>query len=78
MEIITKTIPVVLSLQQVLEIADHQVTAQELLNERLYIKGQGWGEISLAPEFRVQIAENIAERLGGRQATKNAQMNNLE
>lgn len=71
METITKTIPVLSSLQEVWgAVGNHQVTGQELLNERTYIEGIGWTEISIPLEFRREIARNISEMLGGRQWTK--------
>lgn len=62
---------IISTLKQVWDLSDNQVTAQELLNGRLYLKGEGWTSVLLTNDFRNEIAENIAERLGGRQNTKN-------
>lgn len=59
------------NLDQVYKLAGkHQVTAQELLNDRLYIDGKGWSEVKLTPEFRVNLVNNILDILGGRTNTR--------
>lgn len=55
----------------------HQVTAQELINQRTYITGEGWQNIDLAPKFRQKLAEDIAACLGGRENTRNSIANTI-
>jgi len=47
----------------------HQVTAQEVLNERTYING-AWQSIKVAPELQSEIIETIINTAGGWQKTK--------
>lgn len=58
------------NLKEVFAAADHQVTAQELLNERLYLKGKGWSNIKISPELRETIISTIVETAGGHEKTK--------
>ena len=54
----------------VLTIAGQQVTAQQLLNQRLYIEGEGWGEVCLSPSFRKQVITDVCNVLGGHLKTR--------
>lgn len=46
----------------------HQLTGQELVNERTYIAGE-WQNISISPEVRAEVAGLISETLGGHKRT---------
>jgi hypothetical protein len=67
-------IPEITSLEDIFKLVDEhtQVTAQDLINRRLYLKGEGWGNITLSDDFSRSFAENISQRLGGRSHTKEA------
>lgn len=47
----------------------HQLTAQEIVNERTYISGN-WENISLSDELREEICKTISETLGGQYKTR--------
>ena len=67
----TETI-VINSLQEIYDLAgSHQITGQELFNQRTYIDGKGWTAIKLTYEFKQWLANEIAIRLGGRYNTIN-------
>lgn len=48
----------------------HQVTAQEIINSRLYITETGWTTVMFPPEFMKQFADEVSFLLGGREKTK--------
>lgn len=50
----------------------HQVTAQELLNGRTYISPEGWQNIELTDNFKMQLCNCLSKLYGGRKATKKA------
>ena len=54
----------------------HQLTGQEVINERTYLAGE-WQDISISPELRKEVCSLIAETLGGRQRTKDNVYYNL-
>ena len=58
------------NLKEVFACADTQVTAQELLNGRLYLKGEGWSNVQISDELRESIISTIVETAGGREQTK--------
>ncbi len=61
------------SLQQAYDLCKgHQVTAQELINGRAYINGEGWQDIELSHEFKCQLSALLSELFGGHQKTKNS------
>lgn len=66
------------NLTDVYNAADSQLTIQDLLNQRIYLKGRGWSTIIITREFRNYIAENISDRLGGRGNTKEVVKNALQ
>jgi hypothetical protein len=70
METITQTKKLFSNLSEILNNTSTQVTAQQLINRRIYINGEGWQDIELTDEFNNNLAEQIAETLGGHRATK--------
>ncbi len=67
------------SLQQAYDLCKgHQVTAQELINGRAYINGEGWQDIELDSDFKSQLADLLSELYGGHSKTKNAVYNTLK
>jgi hypothetical protein len=59
------------NLNQLFDACDpHQVTAQEVLNGRLYLKNKGWSNVKISDELRESVISTIAESCGGRQQTK--------
>ncbi len=58
------------NLKEVFAAADQQVTAQDLLNGRLYLKGKGWSEVKLSDELKETVISSIVETAGGREQTK--------
>jgi hypothetical protein len=58
------------NLKQVFESAGSQVTAQELLNGRLYLKNKGWSSVKISDELKESIISSIVETAGGRENTK--------
>ena len=65
------------NLAQVLRRAGNQVNAQDLLNERIYVKGQTWVNIKLTDELRTLIADQLSDIYGGHGATRNRVFNRL-
>jgi hypothetical protein len=57
--------------------AEHQVTGQELLNGRTWTKKHGWSKVTLKPEFREQVINDIVNLFGGINRTKNNIRRNL-
>jgi hypothetical protein len=47
----------------------HQVTVQELINERTHLCGQ-WQSITLSDDLREQIIKQVAQTSGGRHTTR--------
>jgi hypothetical protein len=59
------------SFNQAIRIAgNHQITAQELLNNKIYSHKDGWIDIKLSKEFRNDMCEDITNLLGGYSETK--------
>ena len=77
METITQTKKLFSNLNEVLSNAGTQVTAQQLINRRIYINNEGWQDIELTEEFNNHLADQIAETLGGHRATKESIKLNL-
>jgi hypothetical protein len=77
METIVITKKLFNNLNEIFNNSGQQVTAQQLINRRIYINGCGWSDIELTNELNEQIAEQIAESLGGRSATKQSIKNVL-
>lgn len=59
------------TIQEIYNASGTQVTAQDVLNRRLYIKGEGWQDIELSAQLGEDIASNLSELFGGHTATKN-------
>lgn len=60
------------SLDHLFEIAlPHQVTLQEFLNRRTYIKEFGWVEITYSHELRDEVITKAVQTIGGHRETKN-------
>jgi len=58
------------SLEKAYKVAGQQVTAQNLLNGRMYLKSTGFTKVNLTEEFRSEIIELIVEGLGGQSKAK--------
>jgi hypothetical protein len=65
------------NLDELFNNAGQQVTAQQLINKRMYLNGIGWADIELTTELKELICNQIAETLGGRNATKISVKNSL-
>lgn len=48
----------------------HQVTAQEVINGRTMIAGEGWQAVAFTPDFKDQFCKDISESLGGFKVTQ--------
>lgn len=77
METITEAKKLFSNLNDLLNCVDYQLTAQQLINKRVYLKGEGWVNIELSAELKDFICSEIAETLGGRQTTKQSIKNTL-
>lgn len=62
---------------EILAASGNQVTGQELINRRLYLKDGGWQTIELSENLADTLARDISNILGGRIATKKAVYNTL-
>tara|TARA_R110002020_G_scaffold328142_1_gene544061 strand:+ start:728 stop:1093 length:366 start_codon:yes stop_codon:yes gene_type:complete len=58
------------SLEKAFKVSGSQVSAQELLNGRMYLKTTGWSKVNLTEEFRNQLCDMLTIQIGGRHATK--------
>lgn len=58
------------NLKEVFAAAGSQVTAQDLLNGRLYLKDKGWSSVKISDELMETIISSIIETAGGRENTK--------
>lgn len=58
------------TLEQIKKFEVQQVTAQQLLNGRMYLKNKGWNNIKLTDELKEVIINSIVEILGGQRKTK--------
>lgn len=58
------------NLNEAYELSGNQLTVGSLLHGRIYIDGEGWSTVELSPEFRTQLAEMIAQTLGGWHSTR--------
>lgn len=65
------------TLEQVKRRVSQQATAQQLLNRRMSVKGQGWVKIALSEELEELICNQVSELLGGHHKTRAAVYNNL-
>ena len=58
------------SLEKAWKVAGSQISAQDLLNERMYLKTTGWTEVKLTDEFRRQLCDMLTQQIGGIHRTK--------
>jgi len=66
------------SLKQIERLSgSHQVTAQELINGRLYTEKEGWIDIQLTNDFKEEFISAISEMYGGYKETKRRIKNTL-
>lgn len=65
------------SYEQAYEKASQQVTAQSLLNGRIYLKEIGWSDIGLTEEFRERVITDMVNLYGGHHKTRVAIRNTL-
>lgn len=77
METITEAKKLFSNLNDLLNCVDYELTAQQLINKRVYLKGEGWSDIELTTELKDYICSEIVEILGGRQTTKQSIKNTL-
>lgn len=54
-----------------------QVTAQQIINERINLVGQGWTNVEVSSNLKVEVAEIVSELLGGFKKTKESVRFNL-
>lgn len=59
------------NLDHALKLANIQLSAQDLISRRIYLKNKGWADVKLSDEFNNQLADMVAELLGGWRKTKN-------
>ncbi len=57
--------------------ATPQTSAQQILNEHVYLKGKGWADIKITPELREQVVNMVVEIAGGHTKTKSAMWRTL-
>jgi len=77
MRTITETKKVFTTLNELTENLSGQHSAQELINERVYLINEGWSSIAYSSELKEEIINLIVETLGGRNSTKSAIRNVL-
>ena len=58
------------SLEKAWKVVDYQTSAQDLLNERLYLKTTGWSRVQLTEEFKRQLCDMLTQQIGGIHRTK--------
>ena len=58
------------TLEQIKRFESTQVTVQQLLNGRMYLKGKGWSDVRLTDDLKKSICDDVSELLGGRGKTK--------
>lgn len=56
---------------------ENQVTAQQVVNQRLYNKETGWADVVIDGELRSKMANQVSQLLGGRGDTRDAVDRNL-
>ena len=65
------------SYEKAIKVAKNQVTAQMLLNNRMYLKN-GWAKIKLTPEFKETLINDLVSKIGGHAHTKEAIYNTFK
>jgi hypothetical protein len=66
------------TLDQALKAVDNQLTIQDLLNNRIYLKGKGWTNVKLTDELKEQIIDKVTEILGGWHSTRSTVRKSLQ
>lgn len=62
--------------KQAIDLARQQVNAQDLINGRL-CTDEGWEDVELSWEYRKELAQEVADILGGWNVTKKSICNNI-
>lgn len=58
------------SLEKAWKVKGNQLSAQDLLNENMYLKTTGWSKVKLTDKFKEDLVEKIVEIAGGQHNTK--------
>lgn len=58
------------SLNKAWKVSGSQVSAQQLLNGRMYLKTSGWSKVKLTDEFRNELIDILVDQIGGHERTK--------
>ena len=74
---ITKKVIQFSSYDDILKHAGQQVTAQQLINGRMYLKDKGWTDVEISHELRAKLATDISDKLGGRYTTREQVKNTI-
>ena len=59
------------------EAAKGQVTAQQLINERMNLPRLGWSNVIVSDELLEEVAEQVSQMFGGRYTTRAAMKRTL-
>lgn len=63
--------PIIQSLEMLYALTEgHQLSAQSILNRRVYIPSVGWTNIVIKDELKEEISNLIVDVLGGQEKTK--------
>ena len=65
------------TLEQIKRFESQQVTIQDLLNGRMYLRNKGWSDVRLTDELKERICLETAGLLGGVYKTKKRVFNTL-
>lgn len=58
------------TLEEILKAVDYELSVQQLINEKVHLKGLGWSKIELSNELKDLIINKTVDILGGHQKTK--------
>lgn len=58
------------SFEKAWKVKGNQLSAQQLLNENMYLKTTGWSKVRLTDEFKEDLVDKIVEIAGGHHDTK--------
>ena len=72
MQTIEQTIVLINSVDELRKLATEQITAQQVINKRLYINGLGWQSVDFSDEFSGWFIDEVGDLLGGRAATRHS------
>lgn len=56
--------------QELIEATGNQLTAQQVINKRVYIKADNWQAVEFTPEFMDHFNKDILNVIGGHQQTR--------